>query len=88
MRSMLLRNNQIRAIDRFFDNAWTSGMSAFAAMDKVFDSITQDIPPEDGSEFTGNKMVPVKYKVEHKKDGSVHYNIINDEPSAPEFAAS
>jgi hypothetical protein len=48
-------------------------------MDRVLDNVTQNIPPEDGSEFTVYKMVPVHYRIEHQKDGSVHYNIIKED---------
>ena len=79
MRSMLLRNNHIRAIDRFFDTALGNGHSPFAIMDKVLDSVTQPIPPADGSEMTIFRMVPTRYRVEHQPDGSVHYNIVGGE---------
>tara|TARA_R100000750_G_C2255279_1_gene61697 strand:- start:200 stop:466 length:267 start_codon:yes stop_codon:yes gene_type:complete len=78
MRSMLLANRQIRAMDRFFEGAMERSLSPFAVMDKVLDSITTPIPPEDGTEFTVYKMVPQKYKVVYQKDGSVHYNVIEE----------
>tara|TARA_Y100001951_G_scaffold86401_1_gene76765 strand:+ start:95 stop:364 length:270 start_codon:yes stop_codon:yes gene_type:complete len=78
MRSMLLANSHIRAMDRFFESAVGRNLSPFAVMDKVLDSITTPIPPEDGTEFTVYKMVPQKYKVVYQKDGSVHYNVIEE----------
>ena len=80
MRSMMLRNPHVRAVDRFFDTAIGNGFdSPFAVMDRVLDSITKPIPPENGSEFTLYKMIPVTYKVEYQDDGSVHYNVIGGE---------
>tara|TARA_R100000789_G_C2894506_1_gene118519 strand:+ start:58 stop:315 length:258 start_codon:yes stop_codon:yes gene_type:complete len=79
MVSMLLNNPQVRAMDRFFETAMGRNLSPFAFMDRVLDNVTQNIPPEDGSEFTVYKMVPVHYRIEHQKDGSVHYNIIKED---------
>jgi len=79
MVSMLLNNPQVRAMDRFFETAMGRNLSPFAVMDRVLDNVTQNIPPEDGSEFTVYKMVPVHYRIEHQKDGSVHYNIIKED---------
>ena len=79
MVSMLLNNPQVRAMDRFFETAMGKNLSPFAVMDRVLDNVTQNIPPEDGSEFTVYKMVPVHYRIEHQKDGSVHYNIIKED---------
>ena len=47
MRSMLLANSHIRAMDRFFESAVGRNLSPFAVMDKVLDSITTPIPPEE-----------------------------------------
>ena len=59
VRSMLLRNSQIRAFDKFFDDAWSTGFrNPFAVMDSVLESITKPIPPEPGTKFTVYKMVP------------------------------
>ena len=41
-----------------------------------------NVPPAHGQEFTFYKMVPVHYRVEHKEDGSVHYNIVKEEKDA------
>ena len=79
MVSMLLNNPQVGAMDRFFETAMGRNLSPFAVMDRVLDNVTQNIPPEDGSEFTVYKMVPVHYRIEHQKDGSVHYNIIKED---------
>jgi len=76
---MMLRNPHIRAMDRFFDSALERSFSPFAIMDKVLESVSQPIPPQNGEEFTLYKMTPVRYKVEHQKDGSVHYNIIKED---------
>jgi len=65
-------------MDRFFDSALERSYSPFAIMDKVLESVSQPIPPAHGEEFTLYKMVPVKYRVEHLKDGSVHYNIVQE----------
>jgi len=76
MRNMLLSNAHIRAFDKFFDDAMNTGFrSPFAVMDRVLDSIQET---QDGAEFTVYKMVPVKYRCEHQKDGSVHYNRVVD----------
>jgi hypothetical protein len=48
-------------------------------MDRVLDNVSQNVPPKDGTEFTVYKMVPVNYRVEYQKDGSVHYNIVEKE---------
>ena len=82
VRSMMLRNPHIRAMDRFFDSALERSYSPFAIMDKVLESVSQPIPQAHGEEFTLYKMVPVKYRVEHLKDGSVHYNIVQEEEDA------
>ena len=82
VRSMMLRNPHVRAMDRFFDSALDRSFSPFAIMDKVLDSIVDTVPPADGQEFTLYKMTPVKYKVVHQKDGSVHYNVIQEEADA------
>jgi len=76
---LAMRNAQVRAMDKFFDNALGKGFSPFAAMDKVFDAITTEIPPAHGDEFTLYKMVPVHYRVEHQEDGSVYYKVIGGE---------
>ena len=82
VRSIMLRNPHVRAMDRFFDSALDRSFSPFAIMDKVLDSIVDNVPPEDGQEFTFYKMVPVHYPVEHQEDGSVHYNIVKEEEDA------
>ncbi len=82
--SMLLNNPQIRALDKFFETAMGRDLSPFAVMDRVLDSVTQNVPPKDGAEFTVYKMVPVNYRVEYQEDGSVHYNIISKDESTEE----
>ena len=82
VRSMMLRNPHVRAMDRFFESALDRSFSPFAIMDKLLDSIVDNVPPEHGQEFTFYKMVPVHYRVEHKEDGSVHYNIVKEEKDA------
>ena len=82
VRSMMLRNPHVRAMDRFFDSAMDRSFSPFAIMDKVLESASQPIPPAHGEEFTLYRMTPIKYKVEHKEDGSVHYNVIKEESDA------
>ncbi len=82
VRSMMLRNPQIRAMDRFFESALDRSLSPFAVMDKVLESVVDTVPPAHGQEFTLYKMTPVKYKVEHQKDGSVHYNVIKEDENA------
>jgi len=82
VRSMMLRNPHIRAMDRFFESALDRSLSPFAIMDKVLESVVDSVPPAHGQEFTLYKMTPVKYKVEHQKDGSVHYNIVKEEADA------
>ncbi len=72
-------NAQVRAIDRFFSNALGSGLNPLAAMDKVFETLTTEVPPADGHEFTLYKMVPVHYKVEYQDDGSVLYKVTGGE---------
>tara|TARA_Y100000310_G_scaffold141727_2_gene141200 strand:- start:484 stop:744 length:261 start_codon:yes stop_codon:yes gene_type:complete len=75
---MFLPNAHIRAFDKFFDDAMSRGFrSPFAVMDGVLDSIQQT--PDDGAEFTVYKMVPVRYRCDRQKDGSVHYNLIGGE---------
>ena len=78
VRSMVLRNPHVRAMDRFFDSAMDRSFSPFAIMDKVLESVSEPIPPVHGQEFTFYKMVPVHYRVEHQEDGSVHYNIVKE----------
>ena len=81
VRSMMLRNSHIRAFDKFFDDAWSTGFrNPFAVMDSVLESITKPIPPEAGTKFTVYKMVPVEYEVTEDEDGSVHYNVVKPEP--------
>ena len=81
VRSMLVRNSQVRAFDKFFDDAWTSGFrNPFAVMDSVLESITKPIPPEAGTKFTVYKMVPVEYLVTEDEDGSIHYTVVKPEP--------
>jgi hypothetical protein len=82
VRSMMLRNPQIRAMDRFFESALDRSLSPFAVMDKVLESVVDTVPPAHGQEFTLYKMTPVKYKVEHKKDGSVHSNVVKEDEDA------
>ncbi len=82
VRSMMLRNPQIRAMDRFFESALDRSLSPFAVMDKVLESVVDTVPPAHGQEFTLYKMTPVKYKVEHKKDGSVHYTVVTEDEDA------
>ena len=77
---LAMRNAQVRAMDKFFDNALGKGFSPFTAMDKVFDAITAE--PVDGHEFTLYKMVPVHYRVEHQDDGSVYYKVIGGETNS------
>ena len=79
---MMLRNPQIRAMDRFFESALDRSLSPFAVMDKVLESVVDTVPPAHGQEFTLYKMTPVKYKVEHKEDGSVHYNVVKEDKDA------
>ena len=80
VRSMLLRNSQIRAVDMFFDDAWNHGFrNPFAVMDGIFESISKPISPEPGTKFTAYKMVPVEYEVTEDEDGSVHYNVVKKE---------
>ena len=50
-------------------------LSPFAVMDRVLDTVTEK---QDGDEFTVYKMVPQKYRVERKEDGSIHYNVVKD----------
>ena len=60
VRSMLLRNSQIRAFDKFFDDAWSHGFrNPFAVMIGVLESISKPILPEPETKFTVYKMVPV-----------------------------
>ena len=81
VRSMLLNNPQVRALDKFFETAMGRDLSPFAVMDRVLDNVSQNVSPKDGTEFTVYKMVPVTYKCEHQTDGSVHYNIIEKKES-------
>ena len=77
VRSMLLRNSQIQAFDKFFDDVWSNGFrNPFAVMDSVLESITKPIPPESGTHFEVYKMVPVEYEVTEDADGSIHYNVV------------
>ena len=77
---MLLRNSYVRAFDKFFDNAWNHGFrNPFAVMDGVLESISKPIPPEPGTRFKVYKMVPVEYEVTEDADGSIHYNVVNEE---------
>ena len=81
VRSMMLRNSQVRAFDKFFDDAWSDGFrNPFAVMDSVLESITKPIPPEAGTKFTVYKMVPVEYLVTEDEDGSIHYTVVKPEP--------
>ena len=70
-----LQNPHVRAIDRFFETAMGHDLSPFAVMDRVLDTVTEK---QDGDEFTVYKMVPQKYRVERKEDGSIHYNVVKD----------
>ena len=80
VRSMLLRNSHVRALDKFFDGAWNHGFrNPFAVMDGVLESISKSIPPELGTKFTVYKMVPVEYEVTEDEDGSIHYNLVKEE---------
>ena len=80
VRSMMLRNSHVRAFDKFFDDAWSSGFrNPFAVMDSVLESITKPIPPEPGTKFTVYKMAPVEYEVTEDKDGSIHCNVVKKE---------
>ena len=80
VRSMLLRNSQIRAFDKFFDDAWSHDFrNPFAVMDGVLESISKPIPPEPGTRFKVYKMVPVEYEVTEDADGFIHYNVVNEE---------
>ena len=89
VRSMLVRNSQVRAFDKFFDDAWSTGFrNPFAVMDSVLESITKPIPPEAGTKFTVYKMVPVEYEVTEDEDGSVHYNVVKSEPEKLESEKS
>jgi|TARA_Y100000296_G_scaffold30100_1_gene35058 hypothetical protein len=77
---MILRNNHIRAFDKFFNDAFGRGFhNPFAVMDSVLENITKPIPPETGTKFTVYKMVPVEYEVSTDEDGSIHYTVIKDE---------
>ena len=79
VRSMMLQNSHIRAVDKFFDDAFGRGFhNPFAVMDTVLESISQPIPPEPGTNFTVYKMVPVEYAVTQDEDGSIHYNVVKD----------
>ena len=81
VRSMMLRNSQIRAFDKFFDDAWGNGFrNPFAVMDSVLESISKPVPPEAGTKFTVYKMVPVEYLVTEDEDGSIHYTVVKPEP--------
>ena len=78
--SMILRNNHIRAFDKFFDDAFGRGFhNPFAVMDSVLENITKPIPPEAGTKFTVYKMVPVEYEVSTDEDGSIHYTVVKNE---------
>jgi len=78
--SMILRNNHIRAFDKFFDDAFGHGFhNPFAVMDSVLESIAKPIPPEAGTKFTVYKMVPVEYEVSTDEDGSIHYTVVKNE---------
>ena len=89
VRSMMLRNSHIRAFDKFFDDAWSTGFrNPFAVMDSVLESITKPIPPETGTKFTVYKMGPVEYEVTEDEDGSVHYNVVKPEPEKLESEKS
>ncbi len=78
--SMILRNNHIRAFDKFFDDAFGRGFhNPFAVMDSVLESIAKPIPPEAGTKFTVYKMVPVEYEVSTDEDGSIHYTVVKNE---------
>ncbi len=77
---MLLRNSHVRAFDKFFDDAWNHGFrNPFAVMDSVLESISKSIPPEPGTKFTVYKMVLVGYEVTEDEDGSIHYNVVEEE---------
>ena len=89
VRSMVLRNSQVRAFDKFFDDAWSTGFrNPFAVMDSVLESITKPIPPEPGTKFTVYKMVPVEYEVSTDEDGSIHYTVVKPEPEKLESEKS
>ena len=89
VRSMLLRNSQVRAFDKFFDDAWSTGFrNPFAVMDSVLESIAKPIPPEAGTKFTVYKMVPVEYLVTEDEDGSIHYTVVKPEPEKLESEKS
>ena len=80
VRSMLLRNAHDRAFDKFFDDAWNHGFkNPFAIMDTVLESINKLIPSELGTRFKVYKMVPMEYEVTEDEDGSIHYNVVNEE---------
>ena len=61
-------------------DAWSHGFrNPFAVMDTVLESISKPIPPEPGTRFKVYKMVPVEYEVTEDADGSIHYNVVNEE---------
>ena len=74
VRSMMLRNSQVRAFDKFFDDAWSNGFRIpFAVMDSVLESITKPIPLEPGTKFAVYKMITVEYAVTEDEDGSIEH---------------
>lgn len=52
-----------------------------AVMDRVLDTVANP-PPEDQTEFTVYRMVPVRYRVEHQENGDVHYKVVENEESS------
>jgi hypothetical protein len=78
---MLMKNTHIRALDRFFESAMGKGHTPFAIMDQMLEQTT---PHGNGNEFTVYKMTPVRYRVEEQPNGSVHYNIIEDDRESTE----
>jgi|TARA_R100001530_G_scaffold115217_1_gene82149 hypothetical protein len=77
---MVLERN-MRAMDRMFDRIMnvTGAVTPFRAVENVFDSLERVIPRENGGTFTYYKMVPVQFKVNVLPDGSVHYDVVDDE---------
>jgi hypothetical protein len=80
---LVLQNQHVRAMDRFFNRALDYGMgNPFAVMDRMLDSLTVPVPPTEGAEFTTYKMVPTTYRTEHEKDdkGNITVKYIVVEP--------
>jgi len=81
---LVLQNQHVRAMDRFFNRALDYGMgNPFSVMDQMLNTLATPVPPADKTEFTTYKMVPTTYRTEYEKDDdgnvTVKYIVVKQE---------